>query len=478
MKDSKNDFEILASIEKHIEGLRPLLPKQAIVGVGEYPIKLLLKDPFVGREGTVSIFLERSSDDIYKWIPKTYTPNLVLGFEDKGSNTHFWYNVLPIIIRDRSVTDLLKKYSTPKLRDAIIFASVWDGVGSASIPSLTEKFREQNIDSLSIAILPSKIQPIDTHFNAYGMLQMCNHTNGATVLLLSRDLLETFEGVDNKGEQIKGTTVLNYILDIFLAKELLVQEISELSRTFNVKFFNALAVTAASFRVYGSLENMLDTALLKPLSSFDISNSSLLYVLLRMPSNLKEIIPRTKIELAITNWFKEKTTLQSIHISEPIYTEEANDRIDAILFIGANETEKMFSNIENKISSLKSKAVEEGLMTEDWRLPIKVEEEKPVDTQTPEDSSTVQTPLETIQAEPLIQSTSSVTEEPQPIQEVPAQEQKLVSDKKTTEIVEIKPEKRKIIQRTKIAITNWLKKNRNRKKATESLDPIEKEEGE
>ena len=156
---------------------------------------------------------------------------------------------------------------------------------------------------------------------------------------LDRDHIESYEGVDRKGESIKGNMVANYLLNLFLAKDTLVDEISELSRTFNTKLFTPLLVTGASYKIYGSLENMLNTALLKPFLTFDLSSASLLYVLLRMPLSLKDKLPRGKIELAITNWFKEKTNLQSIYITEPIYTEDMTDRIDAVLFVGGFDTQ-------------------------------------------------------------------------------------------------------------------------------------------
>ena len=59
-----------------------------------------------------------------------------------------------------------------------------------------------------------------------------------------------------------------------------------------------------------------------------------------MPMSLKDKLPRGKIELAITNWFKEKTSLQSIYITEPIYTEDMTDRIDAVLFVGGFDTSR------------------------------------------------------------------------------------------------------------------------------------------
>jgi hypothetical protein len=424
MIDSKPSFNILESIERHIEALKPLLPKQAIVCIGEYPIKTYLKQSALVRDGLLPIFIEKSSDDIYKWIPKGYSAHFVLAFEDLGIDTHFWYDVSPTIQKDTSIIDSLNKKSTERLHSAIVFSSVWDGVGSAALQPLIGKFRKQNIDSLSIAVLPSKIQPADAHFNAYASLQMCLATEGSTVLLLGRDELETFEGVDRNGVQIKGNAVVNYLLDLLLVRERLVQEIAELSRTFNVKLFSAVAVTAASYRVYGSLENMLNTAVLKLLLAFDLSSASLLYVLLRMPANLKDKIPRAKIELEITNWFKERTNPQSIHIAEPIYTDDMNDRIDAVLFIGGFDTTKMFADWDRKVSELKTRAVEKGYMTDDWRSLIKVQEEPKapqiIDTRVPSETESAPETLQQIEEQKAAHEVTSAEITPGPINiEVP-----------------------------------------------------------
>ena len=112
---------------------------------------------------------------------------------------------------------------------------------------------------------------------------------------MDRDQIEGYEGIDRKGESVKGNMLANYLLNLFLDKDAaVVQEISELSRTFNVKLFTPLVVTGASYRIYGSFENMLNAALLKPFLTFDMSSASLLYVLLRMPSSMKEIVSQRK----------------------------------------------------------------------------------------------------------------------------------------------------------------------------------------
>src|SRR5208283_2922227 len=324
------------------------------------------------------ILLGKSSDEIFKWIPKDFDPLLVLGFEDANIDTHFWYNVLPFISQDEALIEGLKKKPIEKLHSAIMVASVWDGIGSASLPTLISKLKASNINSLSLAILPSKIQPIDAYFNSLASLGMCAAGDAATLVLLDRDLLEKYEGVDRNGSLIKGNMVANYLVNLLLAKETLVQEISELSRTFNVKMYSFLLTTGASIKIYGSLENMLNAMLLKPLLTFDLSSASLLYVLLRMPISLKDKLPRGKIELATAGWFKEKANLKSIYITEPIYVEDSSDRIDVILFVGGFDTAKMFTDLDKKVKSMKNRAVEKGfLKEEDWQAIMKnLEEQK------------------------------------------------------------------------------------------------------
>ena len=219
-------------------------------------------------KGPLSIFIEKSSDEIYKWLPEGFDPYFVLDLEDAKVKTHFWYNIMPYILKDNSVVENLKKKSLEKFHGTIIFSSVWDGLGSAALPSFVSKFIDSNINSLSIAVLPYKVQPADAHFNAYAALEMCQTIDGATVILLDRDFLESYEGVDRQGEPIKGNIVANYMINLFLTKETIVDEVTELSKTFNSKLFTVLLITGASYKIYGSLENMLNTTLAKTTLNF------------------------------------------------------------------------------------------------------------------------------------------------------------------------------------------------------------------
>ena len=147
---------------------------------------------------------------------------------------------------------------------------------------------------------------------------------------------------------------------------------AELSESFSSKIFTVLLASGESLKIYGSIENILNTALLKPLFTFDLSSATLLYVLVRMPFQLKDKLPRGKIELAIANWFKDKANLESIYVSDPVYVEDNNDRIDIGLFVGGFETSTRFTALDKKITKVKNQAIKKGSITEeDWQTIVK-----------------------------------------------------------------------------------------------------------
>jgi hypothetical protein len=409
MKDGKSSFNILASVEKHIEALKPLLPKQAVICAGEYPIKLLLRGPTISKGGPLPILVEKDGDEIYRMIPRGFYVHHILGFEDQKVETHFYYNIQPALISDETILESLKKRSIEKLHGAVVFASVWDGIGSAALPTNIKKLKTLNQDSLGIAVLPSRVQPADAQFNTYAALQACQTIEGATVLLMDRDLLESYQGVDRQGKPIKGSTVANYLVNMCISKDTLVDEVSELSKNFGNQLFTPILITGASLKIYGNIENMLNTAMLKPFTGFDLSTATVLYGLIRLPFTLKDKLPVGKIELTIADWFKDKAKLKSIYITEPIYTQDLTDRIDIALFIGGFDTSPLFSELEKKSAALKTQAVEKGWITEDWQV-IQITEPAP-STETPKEQP-VEMPAPSLPEEPQISEEPSVETPP------------------------------------------------------------------
>lgn len=373
MDSDRLPFDVIESIGNHIGMLKPCLPKQAVVCVGEYPIKIFLKGSFAEETAdALPILIGKSSKAIAKWSQSRIESYNILGL-DTNMDTHFLFNVLPHIAKDGALVERLKNKPFDEITGAVIVSSLWDGVGSACLPALISQFKEWNMDSVALALLPSKVQTPDAYFNAFSSVGICTAEDFATVVLIDRDQLESYVGVDRNGSTITGNVALNYILELMLAKETLVQELSELSRSFNVNTYTVLSATGASLQIYNSLENILNTALLRPFLKFDLSSALLLYVVVRLPIQLKDKMSRGKIELEIGDWFKDKASLESIVVSEPLYAEDVNDRIDVVMFVGGFNPTELFSRLKKKMHLIKDRVIKQGLINEEeWQRIVEV----------------------------------------------------------------------------------------------------------
>jgi hypothetical protein len=368
MSCNETQVDVLESIEKHIAMLKPTLPEKALICIGEYPTKILLKGHLVEKLPDVEpLFVGKSSKEIVKWSQSGISSDMVLGLDSKVE-THYWYNVLSFTSKNNAFVTRLKEKAVQKQYESLILSSAWEGVGSALLPFLTSTLRDSSMNAVALTILPSSVQPTDVHFNALYSVGLCSSQDFSTIILVDRDLLEAFTGVNRNGSVMEGNIATNYLLELMLTNYSFVQELTELSRTFNVKLFTILHVTGASLKLYESLENMLSSALSRPLLKFDLSSSSVLYVLIRMPEQLKESLPKGKIELTVANWFKEKAGLKSIYVSEPIYVDEMNDRIDILLIVGGFSVRNMVASMEKRVKDAKNSAVKKGFIKEDeWQ---------------------------------------------------------------------------------------------------------------
>ncbi|MEM2112183.1 MAG: hypothetical protein QXX08_09985 [Candidatus Bathyarchaeia archaeon] len=365
----------LDSVEKpkeKIEPPKPLFHKQTLICMGEYPTKILLKGPLMDKKDTpMPLFIDKFSEDIAKWSQFYLKPDSILSL-NLNIDTRFWFQVLPSIANDDTLIASLKNRFAGDVSGTLIVSSLWDGVSSGLLPALVSQFKEWKIDTVAFVVLPSQMQLPDVHFNAFSSIGLCVSKAFASLLLFDRDHLESYVGVDRRGSILKGNVVFNYLLQLVLAKKTFVQEFSELSRNFNVRIYTVLLATGASLNLYGSIKNILDSALFRPFLNFDLSTASVVYVLFRIPVQFKEILQKGLLELEVANWFKEKANLRSLFTTEPIYVEDANDRVDVIMFVGGFETTKFFKSVERRIRMIKSFVVKNGSIKEDdWRIIVR-----------------------------------------------------------------------------------------------------------
>jgi hypothetical protein len=367
VENSPTTFDVNGSLQKHISMLKPWFPNRAVVCVGEYPVRALLKGQLAANsEDALPVFVDRSSKSINKWSAHPLDEHSFLGL-DKDVEGHLWFDNLPCISENEFMMRL-KNTSIDQVEEAIVVNSVWDGFGSAMLPTLLSQAKEWGLKYVAFPVLPSKVQPPDAHFNAFSALGLAVSKDFAPIILLHRDQLESYVGVDREGAVLKGNAVLDYLMEIILAKETFVQDLFDIMKPFNSRFCSILTVTGASFRIYGSIENILSTTLVKPLAEFDVASTSLVYVVVRLPYKLKDKLPKGRIELAAADWFSGKATLRSVYVAEPIYVNDAFDRVDVVMVVGGFSTSKMFNSMEKEVAVIKNHALEKGFVKkEEWQ---------------------------------------------------------------------------------------------------------------
>ena len=164
------------SIEKYTDILKSLLPTRAVVSIGEYPVNILLKDTLITKKETrvLPLFVEKSSGDVVKWGQGKLESGSIVCL-DEDVDTHFWYDILPIIAKNERFYERIKNQHVEKLQGTIMIASIWKGIGSALLPSLISQFKELKVNSVALALLPSKAQPLDCQINTFASVGICTY---------------------------------------------------------------------------------------------------------------------------------------------------------------------------------------------------------------------------------------------------------------------------------------------------------------
>ena len=341
--------------------------KQKLICIGNFPSKIVInKIKNNNTDFFNSIFVGKFTKDATVWDQSAINQNQIIDFKE-DIDTHFWHQILPFLDKDKSFLEKIEKNYSNKNKGIIVLSSLWEGFGSGITPELISKFKNTSTNSIIFGILPSQIQPPDAHYNAYSSVGLCLSKNYTPVVLLSRDQLENYVGIDNNGLIIKDIQCINFLLDLIKSKDTFVQEISELTRAFGVKSYGILLTSGASMSLYGSLENIFNITLLRPLLRFKLSNSSIVYCLVRIPTRFKNKLSKNKIELALANWFRDKLDLKSILISDPMFIDSKEDRIDIALFLGDLDLPDVFSSTKKKIQQIKNKTIKKGsIKKKDW----------------------------------------------------------------------------------------------------------------
>ena len=116
---------------------------QMLLCIGEYSSKIIMQDTFRNKKGAFSypLLAGKFSKDVSEWSQSIINQKYILSLE-KNVDSHFWYQILPVLSENNVLIDNLKKSSIDKIKGVIMISSLWDGFGSALTPTLISQFNE------------------------------------------------------------------------------------------------------------------------------------------------------------------------------------------------------------------------------------------------------------------------------------------------------------------------------------------------
>ncbi len=69
-KPVETSFDVIENVKKHVAQLKPYVPERGLICIGEYPFKILQKDPFLEKlAGILPIVIEKAEGENAKVAP-------------------------------------------------------------------------------------------------------------------------------------------------------------------------------------------------------------------------------------------------------------------------------------------------------------------------------------------------------------------------------------------------------------------------
>lgn len=354
-------FDILGRIRDHIEQIRPALPSQVVVTVGQYAFELLNNSKrFVGEDTPTLIHVLHKKETNLKTINIDVDTERTI-ILDTIYEPHYWFDLHSHLEEDRGFPTELERRIFNYHDEVISVASLSEGAASGVLPILHSYLMKEGKSAVSIAIFPSMNHSSNALFNAFSSIGLISIDKSGPVILLDQSRLEEFIGVHRDGNMLTDKDVIDFLIELFLDKKGFIKDLVKLSRSFKVDLYTILMAVGCSLEIYENFRNILDITIEQAMFDFDLSTSSMIYVLVRVPIHLSEQLDKRHIELEVTRWLKERANLDAPQICEPVYVDEFSDRIDVVILVGGFDTRGLFTSIVERVSRFSKIMVEQEL---------------------------------------------------------------------------------------------------------------------
>ncbi len=279
---------------------------------------------------------------------------LKLGGSTSGSGTFCGIGEL-LTERDPSLVPALREAGLSHHdRGQVVFimAGVGGGIGSAA-SILVEKCQQLNPGcyTVGLIVIPGADESFHNHLNAfYGLSRLLETETkkGADLIITaSYDRMKKLRGVGIGGEELRTEGLLAALSDL-LTRSLSAQRIAEIiriNRSMDVKLVVPCLAMGRSLEIFGSLSNVLESAIVYPANRVSDRAVLVCHLLLRVPDSQATSFREEAANEGFLALIKRHFPAVRGSSLSIIRSDAQHDRIDACILLGGDSaTSALFSD--------------------------------------------------------------------------------------------------------------------------------------
>lgn len=375
--DLKQEFSLIAERLGRTANLARPKASRVLAGVGSFGVNLVqlhqasLVRSAPGR-GLSVLYVDAGATMGNGAAPGTF--RLQLGGAASGSAT-FCGVAEEAAMGDPSLVPLLKNAGlreSDEEQTVFVATALGGGTGSGVTPVLLQNALALNPANRAfvLGMLPSADELFHARLNAsYGLSRLVSDGDrgpvAEAIVTVQYDRLKRVRGVGKGGEELKSESVLATTFDMLSTAFSFPNsvKVARLNRAAHTQVLTPCVALGRSMEIFGSLGNVLESAVAFPLAA--VSNGEVLscYLMLRVPQGLAKEFPDDIVGEELGGLIRRHLPAARYSLYVTTYWDDASDRVDACLLLGG-EAWRVLHSIPDRLQQFNA----ESAKVKDWSV--------------------------------------------------------------------------------------------------------------
>jgi cell division GTPase FtsZ len=257
--------------------------------------------------------------------------------------------------------------ATTRKQTIYLVSALGGGTGSGASPFILKRAKSLNphIRSLVIAMMPAGDEPDSAHFNALSSLSRLIAADqeplADIILLADYDRLMNIRGVSISGEELAREDLLSHLVAALVgavtdssSSEADPGYLAKMSSSMGINVFVPCLAVGRSLEIFGSIGNILESALSSPLAPINRESIMLSYVLVQAPNKLASSLHEKTLRAELNKWNKDHFPNLKDSVLQLSHSNRTSDRVDLCLLLGGTQLAIMAERAKQGFDRFKS----------------------------------------------------------------------------------------------------------------------------